>query len=132
MRWQSIGMTRLALTLLLPALAVLASCDTSPKPPGDIGVCYHYVTPKGQAPHFNVLARNVPSLEACAADLEAMRLHFVMLGGTQQELTGAYQSKFIFLQREGVMVGDTLNGIRYTALVRSGGQLVLPGAVPQQ
>lgn len=121
-------MKRLLFALALPAVLTLSACDTSPKPPGDAGVCYHYVQPKGEKPRFNVLARNVPTLEACAAQLEAMRLHFITLGGTQNDIVGAYQSKFLFLQREGIFTADSLNGASYPALVRTGdGRLVPPG-----
>jgi hypothetical protein len=78
-----------------------------------------------------VLARNVPTLEQCAADLEAMRVHFLSLGGSQTEITGAYQSKFLFLEREGIFTADSLDGASYLALVRTGdGRLAPPGSVP--
>ena len=120
----------IAATLLL---CPLAACDTSPRPPGDIGVCYHYVQAKGQKPRFNVVGRNVQTLEACAAQLEAMRLHFIMLGGNQNDITGAYQTKFLFLEREGIFTADSLNGASYLALVRTGdGRLAPQGSQPQQ
>jgi hypothetical protein len=128
-------MKRLILALSVLAPFGLSGCDTSPRPPGDLGVCYHYVQPKGQKAHFNVLARNVPTLEGCAAQLEAMRLHFLGLGGSQTDLTGAYQSKFIFLERDGIFTADSLNGASYLALIRTGdGRLAPPGSVspPQQ
>ena len=124
-------MKRPFLALILLAASGLAACDTSPKPPGDAGVCYHYVQPKGQPARFNLLARNVPTLEQCAADLEAMRLHFLGLGGSQVEITGAYQTKFLFLEREGIFTADSLNGASYLALVRTqDGRLAPPGAEP--
>lgn len=111
-------------------MGLLAACNNSPTPPYDQGVCYQYVTPKGQKPRFNVLARNVPNLETCAADLEAMRIHFITLGGTANDIVGAYNSKFLFLQHEGVFTSDTLDGPAYLALVRTGdGRLAMPGAV---
>jgi hypothetical protein len=123
-------MKRLLLGLVLLGLPVTSGCDTSPRPPGDTGVCYHYAQLKGQKPHFNVLARNVPTLEQCAADLEAMRIHFLSLGGNQTEITGAYQSKFLFLERDGIFTADSLDGASYLALVRTGdGRLAPPGSV---
>lgn len=122
----------LGLGAALLAPVGLAGCDNSPRPPGDVGVCFHYVQPKGQKPRFNVLARNVPTLEACAAQLEAMRLHFIMLGGTQTDITGAYQTKFLFLQREGIFISDSLGGASFLALTRTGdGRLVPPGTSAQ-
>jgi hypothetical protein len=114
----------------LALLAPLSACDTSIKPPGDTGVCYQYVTPKGAKPRFNVLEQNVSSLEVCAAALEAMRLNFLRLGGNQMTVTGAYQSKFIFVEQEGIFTADSLNGASYLALVRTDdGRLAQPGAV---
>ncbi len=108
----------------------LSACDHSPRPPGDVGVCYQYVTPKGAKPKFNVLEQNVPSLEVCAGALEAMRLKFLSLGGNQLTVTGAYQSKFLFVEQEGIFTADTLNGSSYLALVRTDdGRLAQPGAV---
>ncbi len=126
-------MKRLLLALALLGASALSACDTSPRPPGDIGVCFHYAQPKGQTAHFNVLARNVPTLEQCAADLEAMRIHFLSLGGNQVDITGAYQSKFLFLERDGIFTADSLNGASYLALVRTGdGRLAPPGSGPTQ
>ena len=119
------------IALALP-IALLTACNNSPTPPFDQGVCYQYVTPKGSKPRFNVLTRNVPNLETCAANLEAMRIHFITLGSTHTDIVGAYNSKFLFLQREGVFTSDTLDGPAYLALVRTGdGRLAMPGAVQQ-
>ncbi len=121
-----------ALPLALVPMALLGGCDNSPTPPGDTGVCYQFISPKSGKPHFNVLTRNVPNLETCAANLEAMRIHFITLGSTNTDIVGAYQSKFLFLQSEGVFSSDTLNGPAYLALVRTGdGRLAMPGAVQQ-
>lgn len=124
-------MKRLLLALAVLGASTVSACDTSPRPPGDTGICYHYAQPKGTPAHFNVLARNVPTLEQCAADLEAMRIHFLGLGGNQVDITGAYQSKFLFLERDGIFTADSLNGASYLALVRTGdGRLAPPGSVP--
>jgi hypothetical protein len=72
-----------------------------------------------------------PNLETCAANLEAMRLKFLRMGGTQQNIYGAYQANFLFLQQEGVLTSTSLEGPRYVALVRTGdGRLAIPGAMP--
>jgi hypothetical protein len=125
---------RLKAALLGLALftASLAACDNSPRPPGDVGVCYQYVVPKPGEHRFNVLSKNAKTLEECAASLEAMRIHFLMIGGNQTSLTGAYQSKFIFLEPDGIFTADSLNGASYIALVRTNdGRLVRPGAIRQ-
>jgi hypothetical protein len=126
-------MQRFALALILLTASGLSACDTSPRPPGDAGVCYHYAQPRNAKPHFNVVARNVPTLEQCAADLEALRIHFLALGGNQVDITGAYQTKFLFLEREGIFTADSLNGASYLALVRTeDGRLAPPGSATVQ
>jgi hypothetical protein len=74
---------------------------------------------------------NAANLETCAANLEAMRLKFLRMGGSQQDIYGAYQANFLFLQQEGVLTSTSLEGPRYVALVRTGdGRLAIPGAMP--
>jgi hypothetical protein len=120
------------LILALVAAAALAACSQRTRPPGDPGVCYHVVPQKDQTLKYNKLVVT-DSLEKCAANLEAMRVRFLSLGGSQQELTGAYQANFLFLQREGIFTSTSLEGPRYVALVRTGdGRLAIPGAMPTQ
>ena len=74
----------------------------------------------------------VDTLEKCAANLEAMRIKFLRMGGTQHEIVGAFQSNFLFLESIGVRTSTSLEGPRYVALVRTGdGRLAVPGAMPQ-
>ncbi len=122
-----------ALALLITVGAAgLASCSKTLEAPTDRGVCWHLVTPAGGRPKFNVLATHQPDLEHCAAELEKMRLQFRALGATQTDVTGAYQSQFLFLQREGVFTAQTFDGYRYPFLVRTGdGRLAVPGAMPE-
>ncbi|TAJ73989.1 MAG: hypothetical protein EPO51_03940 [Phenylobacterium sp.] len=119
--------------LLVLAAAALALCACAKKttPPGDAGVCYHVAPQKDGSLKYNKLVK-APSLEVCAANLEAMRIKFLRLGGNQQEIYGAYQANFLFLQKEGVLTSTSLEGPRYVALVRTGdGRLAIPGAMPQ-
>lgn len=108
----------------------LAACGSGPQAPADTGVCYHLASMQGGKPHFNVLARNVPDMEHCAARLEAMRIHFLSLGGTNQAITGVYQGNFLFLGDDGVFTSQSYSGPRYPFLVRSGDQLVPVGSAP--
>jgi hypothetical protein len=125
-------MRRTAPLLALIATIALAGCAKRTEPPGDVGVCFHVVVQKDGALKYNKVV-NTPNLETCAANLEAMRIKFLTMGGTAQELLGAYQANFIFLQREGVFTSTTLEGPRYLALVRTGdGRLAIPGAMPQR
>jgi hypothetical protein len=121
-----------ALLFALFATAALAGCAKRTEPPGDVGVCYHVVVQKDGSLKYNPVVRT-PNLETCAANLEAMRIKFLTMGGSAQEILGAYQANFIFLQREGVFTSTTLEGPRYLALVRTGdGRLAIPGAMPQR
>ncbi|WP_296599259.1 hypothetical protein [Phenylobacterium sp.] len=118
------------LVLAVAALA-LSACAKKTVPPGDAGICYHIVPQKDGSLKYNKLVQ-AKSLEVCAANLEAMRIKFLTLGGSQQEIYGAYQSNFLFLQKEGVFTSTSLEGPRYVALVRTGdGRLAIPGAMPQ-
>jgi len=128
-------MTRTALVLTAPILSLaaalsLAGCQKETEPPGDVGVCYHVVPQKDGSLKYNKLVI-AKSLEQCAANLEAMRIKFLRLGGNQQNIYGAYQANFLFLQKEGVLTSTSLEGPRYVALVRTGdGRLAIPGAMP--
>jgi len=125
-------MQRLALIAAVVTAAALAACSQRTEPPGDVGVCYHVVPQRnGKLRYFKLV--NAPNLETCAANLEAMRLKFLRMGGNQQDLYGAYQANFLFLQQEGVLTSTSLEGPRYVALVRTGdGRLAIPGAMPTQ
>lgn len=118
--------------VLAAAALALSACAKKTTPPGDPGVCYHVVPQKDGSLKYNKLVP-AKSLEVCAANLEAMRIKFLRMGGSQQEIYGAYQANFLFLQREGVLTSTSLEGPRYVALVRTGdGRLAIPGAMPQQ
>ena len=121
---------------LIPALALatlaLGGCANKTTPPGDAGICYHVVPTADGSLKYNQLVK-AASLEVCAANLEAMRIKFLSLGGSNRDVYGAFQSNFLFLVKEGVMTSTSLEGPRYVALVRTGdGRLAIPGAMPQQ
>ena len=110
----------------------LSACAQRTEPPGDARVCYHVVPQKGGKLKYNRLV-DAPNLETCAANLEAMRLKFLRMGGTSSDIYGAYQANFLFLEQQGVMTSTSLEGPRYVALVRTGdGRLAIPGAMPTQ
>jgi len=114
------------------SILALGACSKKVTPPGDAGVCYNVTFRANGELIYHRLVK-APNLETCAANLEAMRIKFLRLGGTAQEILGAYQSNFIFVQKTGIFSGASLNGPRYPALVRTGdGRLAIPGAMPQQ
>jgi hypothetical protein len=120
----------IAATLLAAGVAASA-CSQRTEPPGDPGICYTVVPQKdGKLKYFKLV--NAANLETCAANLEAMRVKFLRMGGTQQNIYGAYQTNFLFLEQEGVFTATSLEGGRYLALVRTGdGRLAIPAAMPQ-
>jgi hypothetical protein len=120
------------LALAAASAAVLAGCGQRIEAPADRGVCWHVVPLTGGKVQFNKLSENRPSLESCAASLEGMRERFLGLGGTNQDIVGAYQGNFLFLGNTGVFTSKTLDGGRYPALVRTtDGRLAIPSAVAQ-
>lgn len=115
------------------ATTALAGCAAQVKAPTDAGVCYSLAQPEEgskAAPTFNVVARDQPQIEFCAAQLEQMRVRFLRLGGSRREMAGAYQGQFIFIDAAGVSFARKYDGVRFFALARSGdGRLVVPGAI---
>ena len=127
-------MSRLvAIAALTAATALLAACQETVQAPLDKGICYAIGTgPKGEI-KFNVVARNVPNIENCAAQLEGVRLRFLRMGGQTREISGAYQGNFIHLRSEGIFRSQRWEGNQYLMVVRSGdGRLVIPGAVQSE
>jgi hypothetical protein len=122
----------LVLSVLALGSFALEACTEKTAPPGDAGICYHVVPQADGSLKYNQLAK-AASLEVCAANLEAMRIKFLTMGGSNRDVYGAFQSNFLFLVKEGVMTSTSLEGPRYVALVRTGdGRLAIPGAMPQQ
>ena len=120
----------LAAALLLPL--GLLGCAKSLEAPTDTGVCWHLVSLPGGKAKFNRLADHQPDLEHCAAQLEIMRRNFRGLGAGEDNVTGAFQGQFLFIQPEGVFTAQTYSGYRYPFMVRTGdGRLAVPGAMPQ-
>ena len=53
-----------------------------------------------------------------------------MIAPILDEVAGAYQGRFIFVDREGVKFGKSLTGSRFFAMARTGdGRLAIPGAI---
>jgi hypothetical protein len=119
-----------AAVLAVSSLA-LAGCEKQTKAPFETGVCFHVATNKDGTLRYNPVARNVPQMEECAATLEGMRIRFVRMGQSNSKgMVGAYQGSFIFIEKEGIYLGQTYEGARFMSLVRTGdGRLAVPGAI---
>ncbi len=127
------AMTTMRILCAAGAIVALGACTKAFEAPHDPGVCYSVGEPEqeGGEPRLHVVARDVPQIEFCAARLEEMRLRFLRMGGSKREVTGAYQGKFIFIDRRGVAFGDSLEGeMRFVAMARTGdGRLAAAGAI---
>jgi len=125
--------TVLAAAALVASGLALTACEKQIKPPFESGVCFHVVTNKDGSLRYNPVARNVPQMEECAATLEGMRIRFVRMGqSNNRSMVGAYQGSFIFIEKEGIYLGQTYDGARFMSLVRTGdGRLAVPGAIRQ-
>ena len=124
-----------AVAVSLLGLTVAACAQKGVEAPTEPGVCYHVVLAEDgkSAPQINVVARDQPQIEFCAARLEEMRLRFLSMGGNNRDMMGAYQGQFIFIDRGGVKFGKTLTGQRFFALTRTGdGRLAIPGAIQRE
>ena len=124
-------MRALFITAVGAGLLALAGCEKAVEAPFDRGVCYAVELGDGsEAPRFNKVADDQPQIEFCAARLEEVRLRFQRLGGSRQEIIGSYQGQFIFIDRGGVWIAQSLNGGRFNLMARTGdGRLAMPGAI---
>lgn len=122
-------MKRLIVAAASLALVTLTGCEKQVIAPADRGVCYMIGILDDGEIKFNKIKENVADLEHCALELELVRLRFLRLGSNQTEITGAYQGQFLFLQNAGIYTSPKYKGVRYLALVRYKGELVMPGAI---
>lgn len=131
-------MIRTKLTLSLAAAAIgalgLSGCAKHTEvAQNEAGVCYTLSQKADGTLVYHSVKTGLTQMEQCAAALELMRRNYLALGGSNEETLGAYGGRFIFLMKDGIYMGQTLEGDRYLALLRTNdGRLVMPGAVVQQ
>lgn len=89
-------------------LLLLSGCDTSPTAPDVPQACFRMDAAGRPHARFTLVQAGVRNLESCAALLEA-----VSLRERRAELTGAYQSQFIFITPDMVQSSLRLDGARY-------------------
>ena len=92
--------------LALVAATALAAC-AGRGAPTDRGVCWRTDSRPGGRAAFTVVARDVSSLDDCAAELEAIHLQ----GAPRAD--GAFQGYFIFVDARQIASSNGLNGFRY-------------------
>ena len=84
----------------------LAACSSQVVAPSGEGVCWRMFEAADQQPRFEVVGRDIPNLESCAAQLEGAR----MMEGIPT--SGAYNGHFIFVTEEQITSAPTMNGTR--------------------
>jgi hypothetical protein len=116
--------------LALGATLGLTGCEEKVQSPGERNVCYHIGYPKDAPMKFNVVKKDVPSVEQCAAALEVLRMTLSSQGMLLERIDGAYNNNFLFIEGRFVKFATTYEGPRVTLLVKTNdGRLVVPGAV---
>jgi hypothetical protein len=117
----------------IAAVFGLCGCAKQIAAPTATGVCWQAIPLKNGDIRFNKVSDHEPAMENCAATLEGMRLRFLSMGGNSQEIIGAYQGNFLFLERNGIFMSQSFNGNRYFALGRTAdGRLATAAALSQQ
>ncbi len=71
--------------------------------PRDPGVCWR----RGGDGRFTAIYRGSSGIEACAGDLERIHMR------TGEDLVGAYQGRYIFVDKEAIRSADSLNSERW-------------------
>jgi hypothetical protein len=121
------------LVLAGAAVLALAGCAKQVAAPTEAGICWQAIPLKSGDIKFNKVSEHEPSMETCAASLEGMRLRFLSMGGNNQEVIGAYQGNYLFLEPNGIFMSQTFHGNRYFALGRTAdGRLATAAALSQQ
>lgn len=87
-------------------LAGIGACSSPGLAPSGEGVCWRMFEAADKEPRFEVLGRDVPNLESCAAQLEGARL---MEGAPT---AGAYNGHFIFAAEDQITSATTIDGAR--------------------
>ena len=115
------------------AVLALGGCAKQVAAPTDTGICWQAIPLKNGDIKFNKVSEHEPAMENCAATLEGMRQRFLSMGGSNQEIIGAYQGNYLFLESNGIFMSQTFNGNRYFALGRTAdGRLATAAALSQQ
>ncbi|ESQ91798.1 hypothetical protein ABAC460_05515 [Asticcacaulis sp. AC460] len=129
MKWKLMAAMAFAGT----AAVGLSGCEKQLKAPNERGVCFSIGHPASGEVKFNVVARDVESLEKCAVHIYT--LHRTRLGtGTAGEWTeGSYGGSFLWANAREVRYSQRYEGPRMPFLVRApGNRLVQPGSIVQE
>ena len=87
-------------------LTSLAACSSQAAAPFGAGICWRMLEVADEKPRFEIVGRDVPNLESCAARLEGAR----MMEG--RSISGAYNGHFIFATEEQITSARGMDGAR--------------------
>ncbi len=114
--------------LALSAIA-LSACEKV-KAPKDLGICYFIGHPRDGSIVFNVISRDEPDIEHCAARLYNARMDMLRTGTAGDLTEGSYQGSFLFVDNHEIKYAQRYEGPGFPLLVKApDGRLVAPGAV---
>lgn len=102
-------------------LTGLAACSPQAVAPSGEGVCWRMFEVADQQPRFEIIGRDIPNLESCAAQLEGAR----MMEGSAT--SGAYNGHFIFVTEEQITSATSINGARIRVLEPADRQRIQEG-----
>ncbi|ESQ76455.1 hypothetical protein [Asticcacaulis sp. AC402] len=126
MNWKLMAMMAFAATAGLG----LAACEQRLKAPFEAGTCFSIGHPASGEPKFNVVARDVPSLEHCAVHIYNLRQTRLATGTAGEVTEGSYGGSFLWANNREVRYSQHYEGPRMPFLVRApGNRLVQPGAI---
>ncbi|MES2340816.1 MAG: hypothetical protein V4597_04005 [Pseudomonadota bacterium] len=89
------------------ALLALAACDRPLRAPTHTGVCWRLAEGMNGAQDFKPMTNSVESLQACAVQLEGLRLKHKV------PMTGAYQGQIIFVTDREIAAAASTKVRRY-------------------
>lgn len=87
-------------------LTGLTACSSQAAAPFGEGICWRMLDITHQKPRFEIIGRDIPNLESCAAQLEGAR----MMEG--RSISGAYNGHFIFATVEQITSAKAMDSTR--------------------
>ena len=93
--------------IVLAGLLALAACEETLKPPLHTNVCWRLAPAMNGARDFRPMSNSVPNLQACAIQLEGLRLKH------RAPVTGAYQGQIIYVTKDEITAAASSKARRY-------------------
>lgn len=100
-------MTKRGAMIGVAGAMALAGCAPPLKPPTHTGVCWRLAPAMNGTQDFKPMTNSVESLQACAVQLEGLRLKHGV------PMTGAYQGQIIFVTDQEISAAASTKARRY-------------------